>query len=383
MGEDSFTQRVGLEIKNALIVCLTGNPFTFTCQERNDDTRFSIDVDNCIISGKAGIVHELPFGYDLNITNSYVMTSNLKANHSDNTQLGLVGEMGDVNIGYNCIFAAPVVDYPEYVNFPEELEFVSVNKVQNTTFYYPEWGDTHDSINYVPVPHEAVINGLYSIANPADVVTVTWVCDNVTRVERRQKGDLPLNPFNNISDSSALEYYVDGYAPLTEDVRWEVKYRRNFEIYVNLTVYSTINVNYYIPVEVFNDIKEVNFTGVSAFDPTKAAVVQIEGVDYYKISTSGVRLSGCVKDYSYMLVVKDGKGNERILNGKVSLTGYMKQILEGEFDADAKALITKTAGRIANAYTELEISVPADFAALLPATTAYSVDAYVDRRLYA
>ena len=358
------TERSGMEIKDALIVCLSGNPFTFTCATRDDEKKFSIDVDNCIISGKAGIVHELPFGYNLNITNSYVMTNNLTANHTDSTQSGFVSPFGNVNIDYGCFFAERVSNIPEYVNFPEEYELASVDKVQNTTFTYPDWGDTHASINYNPVPHDAVINGQFTLAHPDDVVSVTWVCDNNTRVERRVKGDLPSIPFNSIADSNAVEYYVEGYAPLTEDVRWEIKCKKKFEIYVNLTVYSSINVNFYVPTSAFSDIKEVNFTGVSEFDPTKAKICQIDGEDYYKISTSGLRLSNCIKDYSYMFVAKDGLGNERVINGKVSLTGYMKQILDGEYDAATKALITKTVGRIINAYNELEITIPAGFSAL-------------------
>lgn len=266
---------------------------------------------------------------------------------------------GKAIISEDCTFGEIPENLPEFVVLPENVEFLRVNRDWKGTLYYCDFGTDISNIDFEVRKYEANYPGRYAVSTTDKKVQVIWSYNDQMSEEYWLSGETPTHSFSNIRDSEAVKYHIEGYGPVTSDTIFSIEPMRDFDIYANLTVYSQINLNLYIPADAMESITAITLTGGVEVDLTKLTTIKHGGVDYYKVEIKNISLSSAAKNYTVNFTALDGANKKCTLSFTFSVLDYAQIVMDSDVLASKKEFVALTVLRIEKAYKKLGLQVPA------------------------
>ena len=256
-----------------------------------------------------------------------------------------------------------------YSNEPNFANCVQVNKTENfVRVYRPVQCEvaynTYGSypFSYEVLPHDEPVVALYAYATEDQFADIEWCFGDEIISEAWLYGETPINPFEIPEDTEFVRYELDEIKPVDGYEMYYINAYRNFDIYYNLNVYSNVDINVYIPA--MADIEEASLGGTlyTSDAISKAPIVKIDGVDYRKLTKSGIRYDMLFTSYKLVLAIV---GNDKMRTtfdsfADISVSGYVRNLMASELPDTDKAFVKEVVAYVKEVYAKLEKEFPAE-----------------------
>ena len=265
---------------------------------------------------------------------------------------------GKAIISEDCTFDEIPESIADFVVLPDNYDFLRVNRDWKGTISYCEFGTDVANIDFEVRSYDLQYLGKYALSTTDKKVEVIWSFNDQMSQEYWLTGETPTHAFTGVRDSNAMKYHIEGYGPVTSDTMFVIEPVRDFEICANLTVYSQINLNFYIPAVAMKDIVAIGITGGINVDLTSLPLIKQGGVDYYKVEIKNISLSSAAKNYTLTFEVLDGANKKCTLSFTFSVMQYAEIVMDSDVLASKKEFVASTVLRIEKAYKKLGLQVP-------------------------
>ena len=325
-----------------------------------------MDIENCYVANldtKAGMIAN--FNCNSMITFTDCVFSEVLFNADS------YGTPTGAQVGGRAVIEGNT-SYSEAPSFTSWFEvyttdnLVRVNRPIDFVPEYNVYGSYPYSYDMIPVTD--LPTGMYVYAQEGEFSQIEWEIFNDLVSEEWLNGEIPVCPFDIPEDDETFKFTMDEILPVDGCALYSVEAERNFQVFYNLNVYSAVDVNVYIPTAVKISVINVAGSYFEADDFTSAEIVEIDGVECYKLSKTGLRYDMLAVDYRLTLTMTTRWGNEMvevITSYSLDVARYLGSVLDGDFDSADKDFVKEFVAYVKETYEKSNSTLPQKFEDLL------------------
>ncbi len=254
----------------------------------------------------------------------------------------------------------------EYITLADGLNTVAqVNRAPDKDVVYNSFGEEHD---YTLLPTDKEIGANYIFyENEDEVVEIDWDFFGQVTSQVWLLGETPIAPFAIPENGGGIIYSMPEIVPAEEYAFYSVSMSRDFDAFMNLTLYNKLDVLAYIPTSL--DYASVSFGG-AAVNLASLDKLTLDGIEYYVLNKTGIEYSNAGTDYALAIRINAARGQVFACTLNVSCATYIKSVLDSaEVSASDKTLAIELVTYIDKKYTELGKTCPSKIKDLLAVPT--------------